>query len=356
MKRVTHFRNNQIASPSQTISTMLPAPDTANGQVVLSANGSWTATGDGWVYGKKIDNVASGYLSVVKNGQRLGYQQLVAGGSATNMSTGLYEVNTGDVIQLDVGATGSSPSLTFFPVNPACYTMLADITFTQMVNKVGVFTPNAAGAGISMEFIQSGSIISVRISGTKANTSTGAIGTLSNLVINKNVQFTAFNGDGNVVRIEMSGTTISMYGTLLAGTWVVGSTSFNNNDEAGVTRLMEYKPHVCYPNLWTPNTEVDLGNGLFGYRGTGTITQSANTYNLTVLIPSFTGAFIGSGGQWVRGGTAETYYLYAQYTAISSDVNVGGFLEIANNNLNFRSMDNQGRTNAPYDVWVTYTK
>ncbi|GMO29500.1 MAG: hypothetical protein Ta2B_10480 [Termitinemataceae bacterium] len=264
MKRVTHIRNGNISSPSQVMASKLPTPDLTDRQDIASSS-TFVCPADGFIWGFAT-NLAPGSSNIgTLTIAGKDYTINRCNNETGNIGTDLIPVNMNDIV-----TTTNRTAAQFYPVKASCYTNLVGITPTQMFNKVGVFTPNAAGAGLSMEFIQSGSIVSVRINGTKSNASTGAIGTLSNLVINKNVQFTAFNGDGNVVRIEMSGTTISMYGTILAGTWVVGSTSFNNNDEAGIQKLAKYNPYIIgAPDLANPQTVISGGSRSSTWTATG---------------------------------------------------------------------------------------
>lgn len=111
------------------------------------------------------------------------------------------------------------------------------------------------------------------------------------------------------------------------------------------------------PDLWTPGTEYDFGGGLYGYRRTGTIAASASTeYNITPFIPSTTTAKIVSYGGWVayndNGNQMQLGYNQAQ----SAGDSYSAALYVNNNGIALTSCTNNTRTNAPYDVWVTYTK
>ncbi|GMO55554.1 MAG: hypothetical protein Ta2A_00500 [Treponemataceae bacterium] len=258
MKRVTHVRNGQVSSPSQVIASKLPTPDIANAIAIPTSTTSFICPADGFIVGSAgsqstSQNIAS--FTVAGRTYTINRNNPEAGG----INTAPIPCNMNDEV-----TTSNRASATFYPVLPSCYTNLTDITPTQMVNKVGAFTPTAAGTGLNLDVMQSGSIISIRISGTKANTSAGIIGTISNIVFKKNVQFTAVNGDGNILRIECAPSgQVGLYGTPIAS-WVVGSTSFNNDDEADVQKLAKYNPYIIgAPDIANKGT-TNMGSGTSG--------------------------------------------------------------------------------------------
>ncbi|GMO13450.1 MAG: hypothetical protein Ta2A_24250 [Treponemataceae bacterium] len=116
MITVTYDSGAKAYAPVAFEVTAVGVPDYANASTKLTANGTWTVTANGWVRGQKVDTYASGFLSVIINGVRMGYFQLPVGGSATNMTTALYPVRTGDTVELAIGSTGTSPALVFYPM------------------------------------------------------------------------------------------------------------------------------------------------------------------------------------------------------------------------------------------------
>ncbi|GMO65385.1 MAG: hypothetical protein Ta2D_11770 [Rickettsiales bacterium] len=230
------------------------------------------------------------------------------------------------------------------------------------MSKTGTFTPASGITVGSCVIMQTGNNIFVHFSAlartSGSTTGSQVVGVISGVDLpalsprlyglnaSTNAQADAYISPNGNVTVNIPAVNQNYY---MNGSYMVAGGD-------NIMKLMEYKP-VNYPNLWTPNTEIDLGNGLFGYRATGNITAEANAYAVNTLQTGFTGKLISSGGQWTRGQNAGNYYLYSQYTSINNNVNVGGFLEVlTDGKLNLRTMDNQGRTNMPYDVWVTYTK
>lgn len=112
------------------------------------------------------------------------------------------------------------------------------------------------------------------------------------------------------------------------------------------------------PDLWTPGTEYDFGGGLYGYRKTGTITVAANTeYNITPIIPSTSTAKIISYGGWVTYNNNTDAQMQLGYNqAQSAGDSYSAAFYVNSNGISLTSCTTVARTNAPYDVWVTYTK
>lgn len=109
----------------------------------------------------------------------------------------------------------------------------------------------------------------------------------------------------------------------------------------------------CYdinrPDQWLENTEIYFGNGLYGKRFTGTITQSANGFSMLILDSSGVTKLINCGGSWYHG---------SEYICLNgtNDIYQSSALVLSNDVLSLRTKSNQARTNAPYDIWATYTK
>ena len=112
----------------------------------------------------------------------------------------------------------------------------------------------------------------------------------------------------------------------------------------------------CYdlnrPDLWPENKEIFFGNGLYGQRFAGTLTSAASTrtlshiYNYPLYLVSYGGyVTYDPGGDTMMLGYSQddTNYVCALYTH-------------ANDGLYLFTKSASARTNAPYDVWVTYTK
>ena len=114
---------------------------------------------------------------------------------------------------------------------------------------------------------------------------------------------------------------------------------------------------ISRPDLWPENTELDFGDGLYGQRFTGKITQAANSKAQIMFIYSI-GKLISYGGEWQWGSsTVERATIPDFFINGSGIFTTGGFLfKTGTGGLRFDSYSSGDRTNAPYDVWVLYTK
>ena len=122
------------------------------------------------------------------------------------------------------------------------------------------------------------------------------------------------------------------------------------------TSVDETKFLVTRPDLWPESTEIDLGDGLYGFRKVGTITADADSRHDIQLVPALVD-IINCGGRWVIGNNADT--LFVGQTAINSAASVfpsGVFCDKSENTTVFYTKSQIVRTDAPYEVWVTYRK
>jgi hypothetical protein len=139
---------------------------------------------------------------------------------------------------------------------------------------------------------------------------------------------------------------------------------------ATVVKMYEY-PENGYstgrPDLWPVDTEIDFGGGLYGQRFTGTITGSAYAGLNTELMPSGSVSRpVNSGGWWDSNRTATAGYQryiavgqgYAVYGGSGTTGHVFTCVVSVTEDfaLNMHTVSSADRTNAPYDIWVTYTK
>lgn len=112
----------------------------------------------------------------------------------------------------------------------------------------------------------------------------------------------------------------------------------------------------CYdlnrPDLWPENKEIFFGNGLYGQRFTGTFTSAAETrmlthiYNYPIHLINYGGYvdYDNNGDSMMLGyHQDDTNFVCALYTH-------------ASDGLYLFTKSPNARTNAPYDIWVTYTK
>ncbi|MDR1287984.1 MAG: hypothetical protein LBK08_10280 [Treponema sp.] len=109
------------------------------------------------------------------------------------------------------------------------------------------------------------------------------------------------------------------------------------------------------PDLWDASIEIDFGDGLYGFRRTGVANGNAQV-NIAMLSVAVAGSakLIAQGG-YVTMDNSSPGYVTAYPVPDSSK----GFIIQDNSygiNLIIAAISSGNRTNAPYDVWVTYTK
>lgn len=116
------------------------------------------------------------------------------------------------------------------------------------------------------------------------------------------------------------------------------------------------------PHLWPENTEINLGDGLYGYRATGTITAAAN-YQHQIILRESTSPYciVSSGGYWnFRDANKNDIYYLGHYILDSAGTKRFSVINCHKQGSNYQlvmlSISTDTRTNAPYDIWVTYTK
>lgn len=116
---------------------------------------------------------------------------------------------------------------------------------------------------------------------------------------------------------------------------------------------------INYPNKWTANTEIDLGNGLYGKRCTGTITIAANTRAEVYLtgVSQTTGRIFACGGSWDRGDGNINFNVVGSMLTATGVTNLRASMILQNlYSILFYSTSDMARTDASYDIWVIYTK
>jgi len=109
------------------------------------------------------------------------------------------------------------------------------------------------------------------------------------------------------------------------------------------------------PHLWEAGTEYDFKDGSFGQRFQGTITASANTRNEVVLVASGVKTVersnvmfqLAPGDNWYSGGYPAT--TFPNTVAGGVQVSTAGAAVLG-------TIYSSARTDAPYDVWIVYTK
>ncbi len=103
------------------------------------------------------------------------------------------------------------------------------------------------------------------------------------------------------------------------------------------------------PDLWTPGREYEFGDGLYGQRFSGVITQAANTENSLYLLDLGVAAHIVSSGGWWDNGVNE-------WQVGTSDNALYGRIRKGGSGFAFKSYSISARNGAEYDIWIKYIK
>jgi hypothetical protein len=110
------------------------------------------------------------------------------------------------------------------------------------------------------------------------------------------------------------------------------------------------------PDLWTPNTEVDLGGGEFGWLATGTLSGAPNTIQSVYINAIGISRIVDKGGEW--------NYIDGQNSQIDLGGlhTTGGTVMLSSclirnpNHLSIETFSTWIRTSQPYWFWVIYRK
>ena len=119
----------------------------------------------------------------------------------------------------------------------------------------------------------------------------------------------------------------------------------------------------CYdlnrPDLWPANKEIFFGNGLYGQRFTGKITAAGSTWIGTTLLSAGTPAIhiVNWGGSYCYDTNSRAEIPVGSTWSNADNYNNGiDNMTINGNALVFGSISGGTRNNAPYNIWITYTK
>ena len=115
---------------------------------------------------------------------------------------------------------------------------------------------------------------------------------------------------------------------------------------------------INFPNTWPENKEIYFGNGLYGQRFTGKITVASETWITTQLVPAGSPALhiVSNGGKWVYSNDGSEIPLNSNWNYQINFNNGIDNMTPKGGAMNFGSVSSTARTNAPYDIWITYTK
>ncbi|MDR2889706.1 MAG: hypothetical protein LBV33_07700 [Lachnospiraceae bacterium] len=112
---------------------------------------------------------------------------------------------------------------------------------------------------------------------------------------------------------------------------------------------------IIRPDLWTVGTEYDFGAGLYGQRFTGAITATTETNIITILNDSDVLAICDFGGTY-NNGLGSDLGFGSTYASNRSSITESNAVSIKDKRLYITTCCITQRTNAPYDIWIKYTK
>ena len=137
-------------------------------------------------------------------------------------------------------------------------------------------------------------------------------------------------------------------------TWATDG-ALRKSDIAGITNDRNN------PSTWAKNTQIDFGDGTFGYRSTGNIvaatnTGISNTFNTTGASNS---GIVSFGGWWQRGdGTVKYDIGSAVFTDVGDRYAVSNY-RLTTTTVGFTTWSPVARTgtsNNAFEFWMRYTK
>ena len=114
----------------------------------------------------------------------------------------------------------------------------------------------------------------------------------------------------------------------------------------GLSSMSQYTADK--PHLWPDNQEVDLGDGLYGYKAVGVITAGANAEKDTI-IPITEDITLVNWNSWFKHGNSSNFWLSGSVGSYSCAL-------FKADKVYYRTKTSAARTNFPYTVWLTYTK
>ena len=117
------------------------------------------------------------------------------------------------------------------------------------------------------------------------------------------------------------------------------------------------------PNLWEVGKEYDFGDGVYGQRFTGRITVNAKVGSDVILTDSISNVNPVSIGGWIAwdsndGSKTNRVPINTAEGNNSSPIEAILYFNDAAgaNGIHLHSYSFRNRTNAPYDIWILYTK
>ena len=155
------------------------------------------------------------------------------------------------------------------------------------------------------------------------------------------------------------------YGSLVSNSTYTITVQYTKTTDTASTLQVENSLLLNRPDLWTVGTEYHFGGGLYGIRKTGTITAAADERVWTAIVTNSGGTsitIVNSGG-WIKWGDEGTHdYKYSINSTLTGLTGWGSILgawstlRTGDSQIALWNASGLARTNAPYDVWVTYRK
>lgn len=114
----------------------------------------------------------------------------------------------------------------------------------------------------------------------------------------------------------------------------------------GLSSMSQYTADK--PHLWPDNQEVDLGDGLYGYKAVGVITAGANAEKDTI-VPITGDITLINWNSWFKHSNSSNFWLSGSVGSYSCAL-------FKADKVYYRTKTSSARTNFPYTVWLTYVK
>lgn len=160
---------------------------------------------------------------------------------------------------------------------------------------------------------------------------------------------------GGIVRLTMRG------GNITAQQSYIRSWAVTDNELRWTCEWTDPSGLINHPHLWAENVEVNLGNGLFGRKVSGTIGAAANVFVNTAVVPQQATRLrlVDAGGWWQAG--APDFYPINQTVLNDNGVilcssNIVSYGEFTIGCRTMSTIVRQGSNHNYYDIWVKYTK
>lgn len=154
------------------------------------------------------------------------------------------------------------------------------------------------------------------------------------------------------------------YGSATATTKTIATVRYTKTTDSASTALTTPGVYdINFPNTWPANKEIYFGNGVYGYRATGThnIEESTRTDTSIINIGN-SSKFVSFGGSVSWSSTSTGTDLYQNPLPFDSPLKDGSkpvsvqLVKVGSGEVCLRTWGNVTYSNLPYDIWFTYIK